>query len=212
MNRTEFLVELERLLGDISPSEREEALQYYRDFLDDAGSENDEEAIRSLGSPADIAATIKRDLPVQTPAMVKDEKQGENQKQNSNSNNNTLLIVLLIVLCPFWIPLAIGAAAVIFSVVVSFLAIVFSLFISFAAITIALIFSAFVFIGVGIAKMIVAPLGGICLIGAGFLCAGIGMLFLVLTIWMVGMLIPALFHGIGKLFSNAFKKKEGSAA
>ena len=62
MNRVEFMRELERLLADISYSEREEALQYYNDYLNDAGVENEEEVIASLGSPEKVAATIKAGL------------------------------------------------------------------------------------------------------------------------------------------------------
>ena len=34
MNRLEFMSELEKLLSDISENEREEALNYYNDYLD----------------------------------------------------------------------------------------------------------------------------------------------------------------------------------
>ena len=36
MSRWEFMRRLEELLSDISPSEREEALQYYNDYINDA--------------------------------------------------------------------------------------------------------------------------------------------------------------------------------
>ena len=36
MNRLEFMQRLEALLSDISQSEREEAIQYYNDYLNDA--------------------------------------------------------------------------------------------------------------------------------------------------------------------------------
>ena len=62
MNRQEFLKQLEVLLSDISQAERDEALQYYNDYLDDAGIENEETAIRALGSPSQVAANIKEGL------------------------------------------------------------------------------------------------------------------------------------------------------
>ena len=49
-------------LSDISQAERDEALQYYNDYLDDAGIENEESAIRALGSPIQVAANIKEGL------------------------------------------------------------------------------------------------------------------------------------------------------
>lgn len=62
MNRKEFLSRLESRLWNISPAEREEALQYYNDYFDDAGAENEQTVIETLGDPEKIAETIKRDL------------------------------------------------------------------------------------------------------------------------------------------------------
>lgn len=62
MNRKEFMSRLESLLWNISPAEREEALQYYNDYFDDAGAENEQTVIETLGDPEKIAETIRRDL------------------------------------------------------------------------------------------------------------------------------------------------------
>lgn len=62
MNREEFMKELERLLYDIPSEEREEALQYYNGYFEDAGADHEDEIIKELGSPERIAAIIKSDL------------------------------------------------------------------------------------------------------------------------------------------------------
>ncbi len=62
MNRADFMKELTELLADVSPTEREEAIQYYNDYFDDAGAENEQSVIASLGSPAQLAKTIKTGL------------------------------------------------------------------------------------------------------------------------------------------------------
>lgn len=62
MNRTEFMSELEYLLQDIPEEEKAEALAYYRDYLEDAGDENEEQVIREFGSPERVAAIIRSDL------------------------------------------------------------------------------------------------------------------------------------------------------
>ena len=59
MSRKEFMERLERLLEDISDSEREEALQYYEDYFDDAGAGREQDVIRELGSPERLAAIIR---------------------------------------------------------------------------------------------------------------------------------------------------------
>ncbi|WP_455717540.1 DUF1700 domain-containing protein [Anaerosporobacter sp.] len=62
MNRQEFLNELENLLINIPSSDRQEAIQYYQDYFEDAGVENEEQVIRELGTPERVAAIIQEDL------------------------------------------------------------------------------------------------------------------------------------------------------
>lgn len=62
MTRAEFMSRLTALLQDVPPAEREEAIQYYNDYFDDAGEGNEEEVIASLGSPEEIAKSIKAGL------------------------------------------------------------------------------------------------------------------------------------------------------
>ncbi len=62
MKRTDFMNQLESLLQSIPSTEREEAMQYYNDYFDDAGAENEQQVIEALGNPARVAENIKRDL------------------------------------------------------------------------------------------------------------------------------------------------------
>lgn len=62
MDRAQFMEQLARLLSDISESERQEALEYYESYFDDAGAGQESEVIRELGSPGKVAAIIKADL------------------------------------------------------------------------------------------------------------------------------------------------------
>lgn len=61
MRKEEFLDRLGYLLQDIPDPDRAEALDYYRDCLEEAG-EKEEEAVSRLGSPERIAAMIRADL------------------------------------------------------------------------------------------------------------------------------------------------------
>ena len=61
MNKHEFMEKLEYLLSDIPEEDREDALAYYRDYLEEAGEDADE-AIEEFGSPERIASIIRSDL------------------------------------------------------------------------------------------------------------------------------------------------------
>lgn len=62
MTKPDFMRELESLLMDIPIEEREEALQYYNDYFEDAGEDREEEISKELGSPEKVAKIIKADL------------------------------------------------------------------------------------------------------------------------------------------------------
>lgn len=62
MNRLEFMSRLELLLSDLSQGEKVEALQYYNDYFNDAGVENEQDVIESLGSPEKVASIIREGL------------------------------------------------------------------------------------------------------------------------------------------------------
>lgn len=62
MGRQEFMEQLEGLLGDVPQTEREEALRYYEDYLEDAGVEKEADVLEELGSPAQVADSIRAGL------------------------------------------------------------------------------------------------------------------------------------------------------
>ncbi|MDD3277538.1 MAG: DUF1700 domain-containing protein [Lachnospiraceae bacterium] len=59
MNRVEFMGQLERLLYNLPDEERQDALDYYNDYFDEAGNEHEAEVLRELGSPGRVAALIR---------------------------------------------------------------------------------------------------------------------------------------------------------
>ena len=61
MNRVGFMETLSRLLQDIPEEDRIDALKYYNDYFDDAGSENEQNVIEELESPEKVAMKIKAD-------------------------------------------------------------------------------------------------------------------------------------------------------
>lgn len=62
MTRDVFMKELEYLLQDIPDEDKADAIAYYRDYLEEAGPENEEKVIRDFGSPERIAAIIRADI------------------------------------------------------------------------------------------------------------------------------------------------------
>lgn len=219
MNREQYLEELSRLLSDISLSEKEEALQYYREYFEDANLQ-DEEVIRQLGSPVSVAESIREELADKELVVYKDpadraekeeyagsESARMHQKKKS-SGDNAALIVVLIVLAIIGSPILLLIGGVLVGILIAVLAIVLGLIISLVAGTIGLGLAAVGCLTVGIVKLFAAPLATLILVGVGMMLLGLFLLFLFLCVQIFGRALPALFRGIGRSLSRSFRKKE----
>lgn len=120
----------------------------------------------------------------------------------------TWLIVLIVILCIFCLPLAggvVGLAAGALGAVLGLAVAWFALILGFGLAALACMIVGVVFGVIGMAGMGIHPLAGLGLIGGGLLSVGLGVLFMMLTVAMAGWITPAIFRGIGRLFSR--KKK-----
>ena len=58
MRKYAYLARLEELLAPLSAQERQEALNYYEEYFDAAGNENEEKTAEELGDPTEVARKI----------------------------------------------------------------------------------------------------------------------------------------------------------
>lgn len=221
MNREQFMRQLECLLQNISPTERAEALQYYNDYFDDAGVENEQAVIEALGSPAKVAENIKRDLygggyadnmyqrevnrnhNVSTYTQPNRQNTQTQQKGKLPTWAVVLIVIGCVVLAPAWIPALIGAASFLLGLIVTW----FSLIFGFGVASIVLFLIAIVLVIIGIPGLAGSVPTGLLLLGIALLIAGIGVLFLMLTVAMAGIATPAMIRGITALCRKLFGKQ-----
>ena len=222
--------QLESLLQNISATEREEALQYYNEYFNDAGPENEQNVIEALGNPAKVAENIKKDIfgngygeniyqkinadnravityPADSGAESGAGEAGfgqENEAQAAGAVSSrkkegmsTGMIVLIVILCILASPVILGAASAGIGVAAGL--------IGFGATAAALILLLIALVAVGIISLFTHPFVGMCLIGAGLICGGVGLLFLMLTVAMAGIATPAICCWIGGLFQKRGK-------
>lgn len=215
MNRVDFMRQLESLLQNISPGEREEALQYYNEYFDDAGAENEQAVIEALGNPAKVAENIKRDIngrgdagcqKPQNRAVVQYQQTAtgtwqEPKKESIPTWALVLIIIGAILLSPAALGLAGGALGTLVSIIVGWFALIFG----FGVTALALFVVLLVLLVVGIMCMWVDPLAGAALLGGGLVCGALSILFLMLTVAMAGIVTPAVFNGICRLFNKLRK-------
>lgn len=219
MNRAEFMSRLDALLVGIPWREREEALQYYNDYFDDAGAENEQDVIRALVSPEKVAENIRREAGIEQGYSEASRPEYEVTEYREvpvttegtpgkSGGFPTWAIVLIVILCVLASPALFGVIMGLFGVLIGFVA-------SWLALIFALGVGAFVcfvlliaLIVIGAICIPVSPLVGLTCIGAGLIFGGLGLLFLMFTVALAGILTPLIFKGIGKLFGFIFRKKK----
>lgn len=209
MKREDFMAQLSTLLQSISPQEREEALQYYNDYFDDAGVENEQEVIEALGNPAKVAENIKRDLygegagikqeTVDNP-VVKYKEAEYKEPEKEKSSLPTWAIVMIVIACVIMSPAILGAATGVAGALFGLICAWFGIILGFGIGGIAFIVVMFVLIVIGGMCLFASPMAALALFGAGLLCGGIGLLLLIITVAMAGVATPAIIKGIWKLF------------
>ena len=232
MNRKEFMERLERMLWNISDSEREEALQYYNDYFDDAGEENEEKVIEELGSPSQVAQKIKAGCSDQTSeyseqgyedtrfrtaqeVISKEEAQreqanegsrGAGRKPGRNSEADTWKIIAIILLCILASPIILPIGGAIFAVIAAVVFGIGGVCIGIVAAGFAILITGIILIGTGIAEIFVTPAVGLALTGVGCLIFALGIMLSLFTIWCCIKILPWLIRGIVGLVSYPFRK------
>ena len=221
MNRVEFMETLSRLLQDIPEEDRIDALKYYNDYFDDAGSENAQKVIEELESPEKVAMKIKADRE-DTDQYYQEDTYGEEKDNKIYQDNGTydyesqekkpwtnkwlklaMIIAIVVIGFPIVIPLGAGILALIAGIVIA-------VFCLFAAIVIG--FAAVVMVGVvlfaaGIGSLFANPGVGLAVLGAGLMVIAIGVIGTVVGVRLCIIVFPGIVRGIVYILRKPFHRK-----
>lgn len=217
MNRAQFMEQLEKLLSDISEEKRQEALDYYESYFDDAGEDQEANVIRELGSPGKVAAIIKADLRESSQNYgeytengfqddrVKEDMQMPEQRgsraergyhaERKGSNAGVILVLILLV---FISPLIKGAVGGVLGFIVALALLPFLIVFGIGAAVVGLFAAGIAVIGAGI--------------GVGLLILALALVGLVFLVWAATKVLPAILRKFidfcSRLVNRGSKKKE----
>lgn len=224
MNRIDFMRRLELLLSDLPENERREAVQYYNDYFNDAGVENEEEVLESLGTPEEVAGSIreglreearekgefsekgfKQDGQKQEKKDAGDRYRTEGRKKGMSASAVALIVICCLVASPVLIPLAITLI-----VVLAVLGAVFiSLVLVFLLIGVVCIVSGVIAFFGSLTELFLAPASAVMGIGMSLIAVGAGILLTMLLVFVISKIFPAAFCKTADWVSGLFHKKGG---
>ena len=162
MNRIEFIGELKKRLRKLPYDEIKEAVDYYEEYFNEAGEENEQAVLTELGTPAALAAQIIAEFAI---------KDAGTEKSVKKSWRSAWLVVLALFALPIAVPLAVAVGAVVLALVISISAVFISLFAS----GIGLIAVSLLYIVAGILLIVQSPATTVLMLGLGLFSLGTGM-------------------------------------
>ena len=192
MTRNEYMEQLKKYLKQLPKEDYDNAIEYFSEYFDEAGAENEQQVMKELGEPKEAARELLLNLLQETTT---------HSPAKTKRSPGKIILLAFLVLCasPVSLALLIGALGVLFAVVVVIAAVIFSLGVTCAA-TVA---GGIMLAGFG-ATLIFKSVAAACMmVGGGFLMAGAGILIGVLTVYICKWCAT----GIGRLVNRFVRKK-----
>ena len=129
MTRTDYISKLTKYLRKLPQKDYEEALEYFMEYFEEAGPENEAQVIAELGTPKEAAHEVI--------SRLLDEKIIEDKSSLRNKTTILWIAILAVLASPvalpillFFLAMLLTLLVVIFAVIVTALALTFALLIS----------------------------------------------------------------------------------
>ncbi len=187
MTKKEYMKKLAYQLRRLPKEDYDKAMDYFEEYFEDAGIENEQKAIQDLGTPEEAASALILEL-----AQENAVKPPKTMKRRFSA---LWIAVLALFAAPIALPLALAILAVIASAVLAVLAVVAAILLSaFSCVAV----SVLGIIG-GIAILPQTIGGGLVNIGLSLILISCGILVTYFSIWLTRWVIVKLAGLLGRL-------------
>ena len=197
---SEYINEFKFYLKQLSKTDQDDVLEFYREYIIDAKLTTQDEIINELGTPKNLARKVLADYSIKMSENnyqnIDDGKISDNQKMKRN-----LGMIGLIVLALFASPVLIPAAIALVGVLILFAAAAIGIGLGFVFIVALSVVVGIAFIVVGLSVIFQSFLTTLLYIGAGLFILGVDFVLIPLIIsffkWIFDLLVM-FFRWVGK--------------
>lgn len=187
MNREEYMKRLTYRLRKLPREDYDKAVSYFTEYFEDAGAENEAQAIEDLGEPEMAAAQIVREMAVENAKEpIKDVKRGFSA---------IWIGILAVFAVPIGLPLALGVGAVVLAAGLVIMLLVFSVIVLAFSIAV----SSVPCIVISIWLLFTSFADGVATFGLGLISLGVGILLIIGSIALGKWMLNAVTRMFGKL-------------
>lgn len=186
MDKNEYMKQMHHQLRRLPKEDFDRAMEYFEEYFNEAGPEQEQQAIGDLGMPETAANQIIRDLAVENAA-----RPGKGVKRGASA---VWVGILAVFAAPIALPLALAGGILALSLVLVICTLFAALFITVAVLIAALI----PLLGGSIWLLFTAPVDGLTNTGLSLIAVGLG-------IWLVkgwAWLMKASLNLMTRLFGT----------
>lgn len=203
MNKEEFLESLKRLLKSLGKSEREKSLSYYSEIIDDYIEDGytETEAVEQVGSPGVIAQEIL-------------EEQGGRPGGQLSGGMKGLVAVLLVLGFPLWGSLMLAGVCLLLAaalLILSAYIVIWCIPVCTGACSVSGLVLSVISMGGAAIIIFQDTAAGVIQLGIGMVCAGIFILFGLLT-WVLGKIFAGVTVRFSRRLASIVIRKRGAKA
>ena len=187
MTRTEYIAKLTKYLRKLPQQDYEEAIEYFMEYFEEAGPENEARVIAELGTPKEAAHEVI--------SRLLDEKIIEEKSSLRNKTTILWIAILAVLASPvalpillFFLAMIVTLLMIIFAVIVTALALTFALLIS----GVYTFFTSFSLLSVSLASTLFGGGLGLLMFGGALLLLLISFEICKLIVKLIALLIKWL--------------------
>jgi len=195
----DYIQTVQKLLGQLTTAEQQDVIEYYREYLLDAGIETYEQAVDELGTPRSLARKVLADYSIRSSSQ---ESQSTKSRSDIQATKNNVKTVWLIILALLSTPVTIPILLVIGALFIAFAAVIFSLIVAAFAVFLSVIAVGIVGVVVGVTTLFQAPWTGIFYLGMGLAALGGSWLCWLIVKWFGSKVIWALSWTAKKIYDR----------
>ncbi len=201
---TEYLAELKGLLGSLTSQEQDDVMEFYSEYLQDAGVVTRSEVESRLGTPKQLARKVLADYSIKdSQKQTKESKRTIKDQNATNKSNVTMiwLVILAIASSPVTIPLALGVLLVLAGAILAVLGVLFAAIMGVLGVGAIALFAIYVGIMMIPGHLAVALFylgAGVTAIGVLLIGVPLALSILSWLIKMTALAISWLYHKITK--------------
>lgn len=196
MNREEYMKLLKKQLRKLPKEDFNKAIAYFEEYFDEAGTENEGQAIEDLGSPQEAAGQIIRDIAI------------HNTKEPSGGMKKGMNAVWVGILAVFAAPVALPFLLVLLLMLLVLLLMVVVIVLCVFAAGASIIVAGPVSIVGGFSVITENVAAGLCCFGYGLIGVGAGLLLVYATYHLCRFMINRLIKVFGRMAEKGGKKHE----